>query len=209
MNKLLHVMKIIVIGALLTSCSGGASGLWGAQTTPTPPIQVSRPPLRTVVPGLSPSATLTPLKVLPLPGTPTLGIAVKRSEFTVLPVSTPFPEDSSAPPAIAATLPPINTGGPMDRYVSQGGDTLNILAKRFAVETDKIIAEVVLPPPNGFIPPGTLLLMPRRLRKRHAAHLNTSFLTVKSSLARPASASIQKNMSTARVGFFPAIKNMC
>jgi len=161
MNKLFHVMKIVVIGALLTSCSGGATGLWGAQTTPTPPIQVSRTPSRTVVPGLSPSATLTPLKVLPIPGTPTLGIAVNRSGFTILPGLTPFPEDSTAPPAVAATLPPINTGGPMDRYVSQGGDTLNILAKRFAVGTDKIIAEVVLPPPDDLIPPGTLLLMPK------------------------------------------------
>lgn len=161
MNKLLCVIQIIVISALLTSCSGGAVGLWGAQTIPTPLIQGSRTPLRIAIPSLTP--TLTPLKAIPLPGSPTLGMANNQTKFAIIPGTPASPARPTNPPAVAATLPPINTGGPMDRYLSQGGDTLNILAKRFAIGTDKIIAEVVLPPPNELIPPNTLLLMPKSL----------------------------------------------
>jgi murein DD-endopeptidase MepM/ murein hydrolase activator NlpD len=49
----------------------------------------------------------------------------------------------------------------MDVYQSQGGDTLNIVAKRFALNPDQIIAAVVLPPPAELIPPNTLLLVPK------------------------------------------------
>ena len=49
----------------------------------------------------------------------------------------------------------------MNVYTSQGGDTLNILAKRFGLLPNEIVAAEVLPPADELIPPGTLLLVPK------------------------------------------------
>ncbi|MCX6069072.1 MAG: LysM peptidoglycan-binding domain-containing protein, partial [Chloroflexi bacterium] len=68
----------------------------------------------------------------------------------------------SQPPQATATLPPINTSGPMDVYQSQSGDTLNAVMNRFGISADQIISDVVLPPKDALIPIGTLLLIPKR-----------------------------------------------
>jgi len=72
---------------------------------------------------------------------------------------------SNQPPLPQATsetqVNPINTAGPMDQYLSQGGDTLNILAKRFAFAPDQIVTEMLIPDPDELIPPNTILLVPK------------------------------------------------
>ena len=135
-------MTGILIAGLLTGC--GESSLWGTAPTPTSPDLpvVTLPPTATPDPSLT--ATPTPLMVLPLRGSPTPGLA---------PVSVPA----------TPTLPPINTTGPMVRYNSQGGDTLQIVAKRFGVKPEEIISDVNLPALDKLLDPGTLLLVPKRL----------------------------------------------
>ena len=91
--------------------------------------------------AITPSASQTPLKILPLAGSPTPG---------------PAPTYPVQP-----TLPPVNTAGPMEVYQSQSGDTLTIVAKRFGVGVAEIISNAILPPPGQLIPVNTLLLIPQ------------------------------------------------
>jgi murein DD-endopeptidase MepM/ murein hydrolase activator NlpD len=50
----------------------------------------------------------------------------------------------------------------MEVYQSQGGDTLEVVAKRFGVSAAEIISNTILPPPNQLIPAKTLLLIPKK-----------------------------------------------
>ncbi|HEY3312880.1 MAG TPA: hypothetical protein VGK00_14670 [Anaerolineales bacterium] len=155
METLQRIFQIAVIGALLTSCAGNTAGLWGDPATPTAVFQPSQTPTITPVPSFTPTASITPLKVIPMPGSPTPGQAATQPP----PTSTTGPSPTPLTPT--ATLPPVNTAGPMDVYQSQGGDSLHIVARRFALKPEQIIAAVVLPPPDQLIPPNTLLLIPK------------------------------------------------
>lgn len=145
----------LILGTCLLVACGANPGLWGVQPTPTPPAEKPvETPSQTQIP--SP----TPLTVLPLPGTPTPGAAPTREAIGGggLPIDVPPPTESLFP---TATIPPINSGGPMDVYQSQGGDTLEIIARRFRVSPQQIISDQILPPVDKLIPPGTLLLLPK------------------------------------------------
>jgi LasA protease len=152
MHKLQRFLQIAIIVSLLTACARTTNPeLWGAPTPPTP--QTSDPanhPLvsfsispTVLIPNIIPSPSVTPLMVLPMPGSPTPGMAPSQQ------------------PPTSATLPPVNAAGPMDVYRSQSGDTLNAVAKRFGVDVSQIISDVVLPPPMVLIQIDTLLLMPK------------------------------------------------
>ncbi len=132
----------LLIAAVLSGC--GESSLWGTLPTPTPQDTptVLLPDTSTPDPALPPSAT--PLMVIPLQGSPTPGAAVVPLQPT-------------------PTLPPINETGPLVRYNAQGGDTREIVAKRFGVLPEEIISDVNLPAPGVLLEPGTLLLVPDRL----------------------------------------------
>lgn len=154
MENLRRLLSVTLIALLLSACRGDP-GLWGAPFTPTPPFTgINLPPTYTPLP--SSSSGPTPLVVLPLPGSPTPGSPPTRAasggggETAILPQKTP-----------TATLPPVNTAGPMDVYQSQAGDTLNIIATRFGLEAHQLIAEIVLPPADVLLPVGTLLLVPK------------------------------------------------
>ena len=142
MNALKPILAITLVAALLAGCAGNVT------LTPTPADVPAIFMTYTPAPGASPSlngSTATP-QVTPL---------------LVLP-----PLDESTPdPEASATLPPINTGGPMIAYNAQGGDTLGILAKRFGVAPEEIISgdNLILPAPGVLLQPGILLLIPNRL----------------------------------------------
>ena len=162
MCKTPRILQLAILTALLTSCAGNTAGLWGVQSTPTPLIQPSATPSLTPPPSPSPTASLTPLAVLPDPETLTPEPTATESAPTLTAEPSGIPEQVSPTPLTpTATLPPINTAGPMDVYQSQGGDTLNIVARRFNLKPEQIIAGVVLPPPDELIPPNTLLLVPK------------------------------------------------
>ncbi len=154
MNKLLYIFHVTIISALLTSCADKTPGLWSAQATPTHPSQPAPTITLTLQPTISPSPSITPLMVIPMPGTQT-------PEIGSTPVlQTPDPKLTTKP--ATATLPPVNTSGvPMDQYWTQGGDTLNILSKRFSLSPDQFIANINLPLPDQLIPVNTLLLVPK------------------------------------------------
>lgn len=134
----------ILTASLLAGCAGNSS-LWGSLPTPTPAGASA-----TDDPGPAPSPARTPLMVLPMPGSPTPGGLVVLGQTPVSAQASP-------------TLPPINTGGPMVGYNAQGGDTLEIVAKRFGVKVEEIGSDTNLPGPGILLEPGTLLLVPNRL----------------------------------------------
>ena len=154
MEKFLRILHVAIIGALLTSCAGNAAGLWGDHTTPTPFNLSSPTSYPTLLPSPSPTPHVTPLMVIPMPGTPISGLD-----------GTPTPpgiDRNLTPDPPTATLPPVNTSGvPMDQYWTQGGDTLNILSRRFSLKPEQFIATINLPAPDQLIPVNTLLLVPK------------------------------------------------
>jgi len=152
------ILLIPLAAVLLAGCAAD-SGLWGAPFTPTPPASATpAPPTITSIPSLTPTASITPLKVLPMPGSPTPGLAPTQPPP---PTALPLPLTETPIPSPSATLPPVNPAGPMDVYISQGGDTLAILAKRFRLQVEQFISNNILPPPDQLIPPGTLLIIPK------------------------------------------------
>ena len=138
--KYLLICTLII--SLLTGCTGSAPLRENPPTATLPDVAILTPGL-----GLRPS--VTPLEVLPL---------------TDLPLSdgTPSPASSTQP---TPTLPPINTGGPMISYTTQGGDTLEILIRRFGVSLNEIISgeNINLPATDDLLQTGTLLLIPNHL----------------------------------------------
>jgi murein DD-endopeptidase MepM/ murein hydrolase activator NlpD len=145
---------VLLISSLLAACRGDP-GLWGAARTPTPSAaslaQLSTP---TAFPTPQPAAT--PLVVLPLPGSPTPGMAPTRALSGGGSNTLPVPQQSPT-----ATLPPVNSTGPMDVYQTQGGDTLNIVATRFGLAPQQLITDIILPPADVLLPVGVLLLVPK------------------------------------------------
>src|SRR5688572_12829738 len=135
MFTLKHLVIGMLVLSLLAGCAGNSS-LWGSLPTPTPNV-----PIVSLDPGPVPSPSSTPLMVLPLLGSPTPGGIANPSAGT----------DGPTP-----TLPPINTGGPMMRYNTGGGDTLEIVAKRFGVDSSEIISgdNINLPAPGILLQPG-------------------------------------------------------
>jgi murein DD-endopeptidase MepM/ murein hydrolase activator NlpD len=142
------LVVLIVISFLLTSCAGN-SGLWGSLPTPTPeggliiasdtptvtPTRITYP----LVPSRTPTATNTPLAVLPPAGSSTPGVELK----------------------VTPTLAPINTSDkPYILYYAQSGDTIQLVAERFNVTPPEILSDVVLPAITAMLAPGTLLLIP-------------------------------------------------
>lgn len=162
MNKFPRILHIAVLAALLSSCTSNTAGLWGAQATPTSVVAPSQTPSLTATPRDTPTPSITPLAFLPDPQTLTPGPSLTplTPTLTLDPLSIPS-KASPTPLTATATLPPVNTAGPMDVYQSQGGDTLNIVARRFNLKPEQIIAAVVLPPADQLIPTGTLLLVPK------------------------------------------------
>jgi len=132
-----RIIQAIMLGALLSACATNA-GLWGLPPTPTPVNAAFPLATNTADPLPTLTATTSPVKIQ-----------------TATPTTRPVPDQPSA------TLPPVNTAGPMDVYRSQGGDTLNIIATRFGVDAWQVVAETVLPPADQLIPYNTLMLMPR------------------------------------------------
>jgi len=64
--------------------------------------------------------------------------------------------------ALTTRTPPSSPASPMILYYAQAADTLPTVAVRFGVSADEITSEQLLPQ-TGFLQPGQLLVIPRRL----------------------------------------------
>ena len=159
-NIISRVLAIALTGALISSCAASDYQIWGSQPARAEQMLNTLTPtdLPTLVPSITPSPSVTPLRELPMPGSAT---------STPEPTQTPdlsqlsSAELTASAGAPSATLPSVNNSGPMDVYTTQGGDTLAVLAKRFQLDVSQFVASVVLPAPDQLLPSGILLVMPK------------------------------------------------
>ncbi|HTX90292.1 MAG TPA: hypothetical protein VMC09_03660 [Anaerolineales bacterium] len=140
---------LTICGILLSACG---TNLWGG-TDPVPTLETATLPSTSPVgpadPGATATSTDTPIPSF-TPGLPTEAITPGDS---VTAVASPTGLQSSA------TSTPVQ---PVISYVSQSGDSLNVVAIHFSVEPSEITSGSPLSA-LGFINPGTQLFIPNRL----------------------------------------------
>lgn len=147
-KNLIIKLTLAIFAMVSTGCASNAgAGLWGQPITPTPSL------------GVTATHTKTPVVLPTITNTPTPVILPTFTPLSSLPGIDPSGGQTIFP---IATLPPINVGGPMEPYLTQSGDTLNIVSKRFEIPISYFQAEFVLPDADQLLPTGTLLLIPKR-----------------------------------------------
>jgi hypothetical protein len=138
MNPALHkaAILIVIIGLLLSACGSSLWGSYDSLTTPT---------------------------VLPSPSATSKQASTQKPAITVTsppPVSTPI-NTATITPTPTETLVPAGNTPPLS-YISQSGDSLDVIAIHFGVRPADILSSSPLPE-TGFINPGTLMFIPNRM----------------------------------------------
>ncbi|MFN3742163.1 MAG: hypothetical protein ACK4VW_05770 [Anaerolineales bacterium] len=143
---------LLLIVFLAYACNMPASAIWGRYMTPTPGAgsALADPPL-------------PPTLFSPSPG---LAESTPTFSWVLFPSATASPTLSPSPSPTAfftatPNLPP-TANGPLYQYISQSGDWLPAVARRFGVSEQEVYALISLPQ-EGLIPPGTTLFIPARL----------------------------------------------
>jgi hypothetical protein len=138
----LHMGKVLalflIIGMLLSACGSNLWGTYDSYLTPTP--GVTKTAAGDPIPSQTSTSTASPV--------PSLVTDVAIASLT----------PTYSPTEASKTRIP----GPSFSYISQSGDSLNVVAVHFGVEATEITSSE---PPStiGFINPGTLLFLPDRL----------------------------------------------
>lgn len=151
------IVPFFIATLLLSSC-GQSDSLWGTYATPTPELFIP-----TMFMPEAQSATPSPTQ-----------LALPTSTFTQTPTLIP-PQTLSAQTPVDGTSGLDGTPGieatltatfdvPATLYYSQSGDDLKGLAARFNVNRSEIRADIALPD-HGLIAPGTLLVIPDRIKE--------------------------------------------
>ena len=143
----------IAASFLLAACGGsGNTSLWGQYATPTPLGGIV--PTSSPVPTVLPTQTPEPIRPLVLEPTATPAAPTPTfSEAFVTQEATSVVENNAS--LTSGTAPTL-------LYYAQSGDWLPAVAIRFGVDVGDIASPKVLPE-NGFLDPGTLLIIPDTL----------------------------------------------
>jgi len=137
---------LLVISLLLSACG---NDLWGYDPIVTPhPGSTGAGPESTGTVTTKPAASLTPFPTLN--GLPLATTATELAPTDIPPTNTVSSVTGTSVPG--ATI----------SYISQSGDSLDVVAIHFGVTPADISSSGPLPS-SGFINPGTLLFMPNRL----------------------------------------------
>ena len=145
------IATLFIAALLLTSC-GQSPSLWGTVATPTSELFI--PTL--FVPEAQPAtASSTPLPFPTSTFTPTPTLIPLQS----LTGQSPLSETPVVETTLTATF-----DVPATLYYSESGDDLASLATRFNVDPSEIRADITLPK-TGLIAPGTLLVIPDRIKE--------------------------------------------
>lgn len=137
---------LVTASILLTSCVGNTS-LWGQYQTPTPVGWIPDTPFP------SPVNTDTVLPDVIFPTVTPFPTA------TATPLANFVTKDVSSQPTVDVTP---TADGESILYYAQGGDWLPAVAYRFGVGVNEITSPKIISD-DGFIDPGTLLIIPNRL----------------------------------------------
>jgi LasA protease len=169
-KRLGRYLLILVNFTLLASCAV-SGGYWVPPSSPPTQLPILPPPsgsggqpLNDPPPALEPtaSALLEPAAIDPFP---TLELMLVDSDPgpTQSPDLSSIPTSSSTPEIYVVNTAPI-------LYYAQAADTLRVVAIRFGVKQDEITSPEPVPP-TGFINPGQLLIIPRRLTNTTASRM--------------------------------------
>lgn len=141
-----RAVTALVILAMLQLACGATPSLWGTYYTPTP----AQPDL----PAANTSFQITP-GAAAIPSTETS----TPSPTSSAPILTPTrPADALIEPTITVTF----DAAPI-LYYTQSGDTVPGLARRFEIAESEVTSSTPLPA-QGLIDPGTLLVLPNRVK---------------------------------------------
>ena len=137
---------LIITGMLLSACSSALWGTYDPYLTPSPSSTV-------MVPESTNTKTIDPPPAVTLSPFPT-----ETRQVPTIP--DPTATGTQLPDTPTATLP---TGIPGQNifYKAQSGDSLNVVAVHFGIKPEDIHAAVPLSA-DGFITPGTLLILPAK-----------------------------------------------
>lgn len=141
-----RAVTALVILAILQLACGATPSLWGTYQTPTP----AQPDL----PASTTSFQITP-GAAAIPSTATFTPTPTSSTAILTPTRT---TDSLIEPTITATF----DSAPI-LYYTQSGDTVPGLARRFEIAESEVTSSTPLPA-QGLIDPGTLLVLPNRIK---------------------------------------------
>ncbi|MEW5870531.1 MAG: hypothetical protein AB1894_14750 [Chloroflexota bacterium] len=151
---------LVFLSSLLNGCGASGSSYWvPPKSPPTQPAALALlAPTDVAVSSVMLEATSTPIPTLSPPD---------PTDNPILPGETP--QATQEGPLVIPTLPPptptppiavVNTAPIL--YYSQAADTLRVVAIRFGVLASEISSAEPIPE-TGFINPGQLLIIPRRL----------------------------------------------
>ena len=138
---------LLVINLLLSACGNDLWGSYDPTATSQPASTRTSPSITMVVP-IQPASTLTPFPTLN--ASPLSTIVTDLAPTIITSTVTPTPVTGTSVPG--ATI----------SYISQSGDSLDVVAVHFGVSPSEITSSGPVPS-TGFINPGTLLFMPNRL----------------------------------------------
>ena len=140
------VYLLVTASIFLTSCVGNAS-LWGQYQTPTPVGWIPETP----IPSPVDTDTVVPDIVFPT--------VTPFPTATATPLANFVTKDVSSQPSVDVTP---TADGESILYYAQGGDWLPAVANRFGVSVTEITSPKIISD-DGYIDPGTLLIIPNRL----------------------------------------------
>lgn len=152
LTLLFRLFSWMVLVSLLAGCAA-SGGYWippSSISTSTPLLLPSPTGLQGASPSLAPTGTLQ----APSPPTDNPGLPAAETPTTV------FVPPTLALPTLTPEISVVNTSPIL--YYAQAADTLPVVAVRFGVLPSEIGSSETIPT-SGFINPGQLLIIPRRL----------------------------------------------
>ncbi len=151
------VVLILLLALLLSSCTAGVVYWIPPYAPPTPQ------PVLSVLSGGSYQEPAAELAWTPEPGTDPMQSAVTPGVIEPVPQATVQPLFMAPTPLLPSAMPPgaVENDTPI-LYYAQAADTLPVVAVRFGVNPSEIVSAGPIAT-EGFITPGQLLVIPRRL----------------------------------------------
>lgn len=156
-----HLILVVACSLLLASCRP-VPDLWGQYATPTVSYQPDQEAWGPVVVSIGQTpvvASPAPAPSLTTPSLSNAALAAPTADSGAADTSTPVVPVEALRVEAAAT-PTFDV--PSVLYYAQSGDSISGVAARFGIDVAEVHSEGVLPD-VGFIPPGTLLILPNRI----------------------------------------------
>ena len=156
---------LLVLSIALTSACATSGGYWVPPSSPPTQAPEELASLETVVAELK-TATVVSITSEPEPTEVADPVTSEPSATTTLSASETFVAPTSIVPTATPLISVVNTSPIL--YYAQAADTIKVVAVRFGVQPAEISSPQPIPE-AGFINPGQLLIIPRKLSNTTAS----------------------------------------